>query len=841
MTNMTPVSSAIGASKTTTTSVLQVSFEEALIDKLSLEFEKSTIDQLKPLVAKLPTIETLNETENAEKYASALTQLIQKQEAISGTFSVDVVNDWVKAIPATNGLAEANDVINKVNTTLANHFQTWFESKLEDSVSPGLPTGFISNFRLGAESTQAQQIAGLTADKLNEKNQEIKGFLQDLGASFRPQRADENASKFLSRAFESFGNGASVSIEEMKKADFLLTKDRFQSSLETALNESLKGIGTFEASDIKSLAEKITWIPGIKPKQLKEVLVELVKEVEQQFGFFYESDEVKSTLKIAFNDAIKHLNDKASINITSLFSSVVATSAKAQIQNLYSELHEAQKEFLSQSSLKKIQTEVEKDISKLLEREVEVLFANALSQGTSDKKALEFAEHLNDMRKNLGMIEARLKTITEDEKTPNKEGQYQVKPEHLLGEKDLLSVIKANISGHFDERILLAFEQHRWNRFEKREKQKEGLESLTATLKIFSEVQAQLQKMQSAADPENDELKFGAGYKPSAFIFEHQNFKFADNETFYKSPEFKKLYEVYRAANNLSPIAYKKPQQGIPSDYFNTEAVKKHNDNVKFTIDNFVRDEENIKKFIKPEFHQSIRDDNTFKVENEHLISGEINEDSFVLTAENVKNFIKAEYQHPEGRVRGFNEPKGALSEKYLDTKAVKEHNDKVTIILRNFDPSSDEHMKLIKPELQNEIRAGSKKVTNEHLISGEINKDSFVLTAENIKNFIKAEYQHPDGGIKPDNSEVKVTHLQFIVHEAVKAEDKEYKDGEDVKRLANLASQISDRTKMLNLDVQKQTNDLNETNGQYNATIEAMSKFVQKYINIIETILRNF
>ena len=80
MTNMTPVSSAIGASKTTTTSVLQVSFEEALIDKLSLEFEKSTIDQLKPLVAKLPTIETLNETENAEKYASALTQLIQKQE-----------------------------------------------------------------------------------------------------------------------------------------------------------------------------------------------------------------------------------------------------------------------------------------------------------------------------------------------------------------------------------------------------------------------------------------------------------------------------------------------------------------------------------------------------------------------------------------------------------------------------------------------------------------------------------------------------------------------------------------------------------------------------------------
>ena len=82
---------------------------------------------------------------------------------------------------------------------------------------------------------------------------------------------------------------------------------------------------------------------------------------------------------------------------------------------------------------------------------------------------------------------------------------------------------------------------------------------------------------------------------------------------------------------------------------------------------------------------------------------------------------------------------------------------------------------------------------------------------------------------------------MQFIVHEAVKAEDKEYKDGEDVKRLANLASQISDRTKMLNLDVQKQTNDLNETNGQYNATIEAMSKFVQKYINIIETILRNF
>ena len=100
---MTPVSSVIGASKITTTSIPQASFEEALIDKLSLELEKSTIDQLKPLAAKLPKIENLNETENADKYASALIQLVKKQEAISGTFSVDVVNDWVKAMPTSNG------------------------------------------------------------------------------------------------------------------------------------------------------------------------------------------------------------------------------------------------------------------------------------------------------------------------------------------------------------------------------------------------------------------------------------------------------------------------------------------------------------------------------------------------------------------------------------------------------------------------------------------------------------------------------------------------------------------------------------------------------------------
>ena len=702
MTDMTPVSSVIGALKTTTTSDPSVSFKEILLEKLTSMLGDSATVRLRSLVDQLPMVEHYDEIKTAEHYVDSLTLLQAKQVAISGMVTAEAVGDWMLAIQSPNSPVKADDVINQVHVTLSNQFRSWFENKLEDFIGRGLPTGFISNFRLGIETTQAEQIAQLNPAELKNKTTQISSFLQELGQPARSRKLDENAAKFVGNAFEEIGKLSSVNIEQLRSADFSLTKERFNSALQQALKEALSPIGNFDNNDIRSLAEKIAWVPGITQNQLKEALSELVKQVEKQFKDSYKSDQVSQELKSQFGQAISDLKDSNTpLTLTSLFSSVSANVVKNQIQQLYAGLHQSQQDFLPESRFEKIKLEAEKDIAILLEKEIEVLFANALTQKQDEKKALEFADRLKEMRTNLGILEARLNQITENEKTAiigdDGETQYKVKPEHLLSEKDLLSVIKASISGHFDERILLAYEHHRLNRFEKREKQKQELEALTARLKIFSEVQSQVQKMQSKGDLDDDDKKFGEPYNPTEYSFSYADFKYKDKKEFYESSEFKQLSEVYREKMNFGPPGDTEPTQKIPLDdkYFNAQASQ------------------------------------------------------------------------------------------YV--------------------------------------------------------KDNFVPTTDNIKKFIKPEYQHPDGGIKPDNQDVSVSHFDFLDYESVKVEAKDYQDDKDVKKLANLASQMSDRTKLLNSDVQFQTNELNETNGQYNSTIEAMTKFVQKYISIIESLLRNF
>lgn len=751
MTNMTPVSSVIGASKTTTTSVLQVSFEEALVDKLSLELEKSAIDQLKPLVAKLPAIENLNETENAEKYASALIQLVKKQEAISGTFSVDVVNDWVKAIPATNGLVEANDVINKVNATLANHFRSWFESKLEDSVSPGLPSGFISNFRLGAESTQAQQIAGLTADKLNEKTQEIKGFLQDLGASFRLQRADENAAKFLSSAFESLGNGASLNINQMRQADFSLTKARFQSALETALNESLKGIGTFEVSDIQSLAEKITWVPGVTQKQLTDVISKLSQQVKQQFNDYPPSTELVGSLQSAFDKAMKELKDSsATLNITSLFSFVASFVVEGQISSLRTDkkINSLQLKQISEEQYKKIINEAKRDTVALFDKDLKVLFHNVLSKGTKDL-ALEFPKRFSEMRNDLAYLSTRLKQITIEELQPEKNangtiklenGQpvYNIERQHQLTAKDLLSVIKANIGGEMDERVLLAFEQRRLNRLAKRDEHKEQLEALTAQLKIFGAIQSQIQEVQKKGSKPGE----SGVYKPKELFLNHESFKMSEND-YEKSAIYRELANVYRENKGLDF-----PRVEVKAEHLDQEAIKKAGKaGITIKGEDFILSPSNIAKYIKEDKRESIHE----------LVS-----------------------------------------------------------------------YKTITPPLD-----------GKYFIGGLARAD-LTLSPKYIERYIKPEYRHPNGGIIPDKEDIKLTHVDFLTNKINNFDTAvTYQDTKDSQKLSNLSNQLSETTKLVNTDVQLKTTDLNDTNSQYLNTIEAMNKFIQKYMNIIETILR--
>lgn len=57
--------------------------------------------------------------------------------------------------------------------------------------------------------------------------------------------------------------------------------------------------------------------------------------------------------------------------------------------------------------------------------------------------------------------------------------------------------------------------------------------------------------------------------------------------------------------------------------------------------------------------------------------------------------------------------------------------------------------------------------------------------------------------------------------------------------KLSNFSSSVSAKSKLLNDEVQIKTTELNDTSSQYNSTVEAMNKFVQKYHSILQEILR--
>ena len=173
MTDMTPVSSVIGALKTTTTSDPSVSFKEILLEKLTSMLGDSATVRLRSLVDQLPMVEHYDEIKTAEHYVDSLTLLQAKQVAISGMVTAEAVGDWMLAIQSPNSPVKADDVINQVHVTLSNQFRSWFENKLEDFIGRGLPTGFISNFRLGIETTQAEQIAQLNPAELKNKTTQI--------------------------------------------------------------------------------------------------------------------------------------------------------------------------------------------------------------------------------------------------------------------------------------------------------------------------------------------------------------------------------------------------------------------------------------------------------------------------------------------------------------------------------------------------------------------------------------------------------------------------------------------------------------------------------------------
>ncbi|MBS9431734.1 virulence-associated V antigen [Photorhabdus hainanensis] len=64
------------------------------------------------------------------------------------------------------------------------------------------------------------------------------------------------------------------------------------------------------------------------------------------------------------------------------------------------------------------------------------------------------------------------------------------------------------------------------------------------------------------------------------------------------------------------------------------------------------------------------------------------------------------------------------------------------------------------------------------------------------------------------------------------------YKYDKDNNKLANFSTSVNDRVNPLNNTVQEKTTRLNEASSRYNAAIEALNRFIQKYDSIMRNIL---
>ncbi|MGY5772337.1 virulence-associated V antigen [Vibrio antiquarius] len=569
----------------------------------------------------------------------------------------------------------------QTNQTLSNQFQSWFSKLLTENVDSSLSTEFVSQFNLGTQSNQAEQIANLSETGLANATKEISLFVAELANQMSSREVRDASISFLRNAFSSLG---SVNLAQLKSSDFLLTKESFALQVSAQLKSSFQGIGiTLSTDDASALANRITWTPGISKQQLKEALDEMAAQVKGQYSAAYGEATGTNNLKAALNTVI---GGTEPLTLSSLFANFAVSLTNIEIDDFYqnSAIADVQKTQITSAQVTLIKENTERDIRLQFEKIVK-----------GESTGASFTERYEALRKNLGALKERLLNITDKEKADR-----EVRAEHSLTARDLLAVVESSIGDRFDEQVLLALNERRVNRLEKRNQQKEELQSFTARLKIFGEVQSLVHSKQSGGGT------YGESYNPKDYTFDYSSFNYSSREEFYKSPELKHLAEVFRSDKGWG-------------------------------------------------------------------------------------------YPGPGKTLR--------LNNSYIDFDAIRRDNVDTDSVYKSADTYGVE----------------------------------FVFTKENIEKYIKPEYQALDGGVNPAPEDVRVTHLMFLKYEGVDVKDQSYQDGEKVKKLSNFSSSVSDKSKLLNDEVQIKTTELNDTSSQYNSTVEAMNKFVQKYHSILQEILR--
>ncbi|EPO2287429.1 virulence-associated V antigen [Vibrio parahaemolyticus] len=535
MTNMTTTGSATGAATAAASSTPLPTFGQSLTEQLTPILGDAETQQLASLIAHLPSIKGQTDEQSIALYVDTLTQLKEKNSAFSGAALSESASIWMRSLQgaSSSGEVDAAELTTQMNNALASQFQTWFADQLTDKVDSSLPTQFVSQFQLGNESTQAQQIAKLSAEELKSATGDIASFVDDLARQMSSSVVRESASSFLRNAFAHL---PSMNLAQLKASDFLLTEANFVTNVSTQLQNAFNQIGiTLTKDDADQLAKRITWTPGISKQQLSEALSEMATQVKGQFTAAYGETAGTENLRKALDAIIKSSD---SLTLSSSFANFAVSLIHTEIDDFYSDkaIVDIQKTQISADQVELIKNNTERDIRFQFEKMLKGELTGA-----------SFIERYETLRKNLGALKDRLLNITEQEKK-----DLEVRAEHSLTARDLLAVVESSIGDRFDEQVLFALNERRVNRLEKRDQQKVELEELTTRLKIFGQVQSFMStKLSEEVDSgislvggtvsSGGETWHTGHYRPQDVRFTYKDFGYDDQSSFENGKEFKYL------------------------------------------------------------------------------------------------------------------------------------------------------------------------------------------------------------------------------------------------------------------------------------------------------------
>ena len=227
MTNTTKTGSTTGATDTAASSAPLPTFQQNLIEAFTPVLGEAETQQLASLISSLPTISGQTESQSIALYVDTLENLKAKNNAFAGISLTDTASVWIKSLQSANSDGEltAAEFNAQTNQTLSNQFQSWFSKFLTENVDSSLSTEFVSQFNLGTQSNQAEQIANLSETGLANATKEISLFVAELANQMSSREVRDASISFLRNAFSSLG---SVNLAQLKSSDFLfMLEERF--------------------------------------------------------------------------------------------------------------------------------------------------------------------------------------------------------------------------------------------------------------------------------------------------------------------------------------------------------------------------------------------------------------------------------------------------------------------------------------------------------------------------------------------------------------------------------------------------------------------------------------